>query len=76
MFEGTARDRILKGLLLQKQSAGAMKNLSATPQGARGIDIFYKSRSVGYDLTTQKSWPAHVSKYKDEFDIVLPLLYR
>lgn len=76
VFEGTARDRILKDLVSTEQLSGKFLNYNMTPQGARGIDLFTKDNRFGFDLTTSKSWSSHVSNYKGDYDIILPLLYR
>ena len=75
IFEGTARDRILKELLQQEHAAGRLLDLGFTRQGARGIDVFSGTR-FGFDLTTAKAWGRHVSNYRADYDILLPLLYR
>ena len=76
MFEGTARDRIFKGLVSSEQMNGRFLSYEMTPQGKRGIDLFTSNRRFGFDLTTAKSWPAHVNKYQNDYGIILPLLYR
>ena len=75
MFEGTARDRILKELVDQQQSAGNLLNLSITRQGQWGPE-FVTGNRFAFDLTTSKSWSQKAYDYGAVFDIVLPLWYR
>jgi hypothetical protein len=83
MFEGTARDRILKGLVEREQALSQLGGLKIVGQGAKGAD-FFRGR-IGFDLTTSSSWGRHLSRYvggpirrgeKPLYDILLPLFYR
>jgi hypothetical protein len=86
VFEGSVRDRIFKNEFEKAQDLGKFGDFAVTPQGAKGIDIFrakkgkddkmYSSGQIGLDLTTEASWAKHVTRYKDEHKILLPLLYR
>ena len=53
-----------------------LNDLRTTKQGAKGIDLFRQDKRFGFDLTTKKAWPKHVRKYKKEYGIILPLLYK
>ncbi|MBN8447354.1 MAG: hypothetical protein J0M22_17960 [Gammaproteobacteria bacterium] len=81
VFEGSLRDRIFKDEFKAAKVLGKFGDFAVTQQGAKGIDIFRvlngkSSGQIGLDLTTQASWAKHVTRYKDEHKILLPLLYR
>lgn len=81
VFEGSVRDKIFKNEFQKAKDLGKFGDFVETPQGAKGIDIFRVSKGkssgqIGLDLTTQASWAKHVTRYKAEHKILLPLFYR
>lgn len=49
--------------------------LRSTPRGARGADFVNDFLGSAWDVTTPGSWQRHVTRYADDYELLIPLFY-
>ena len=74
-FRGERLDALVRASVRQdRQLAGRLR---ATPRGRRGPDFIDRETGRWYDVTTERQWGRHLTRYSDEFgDDAVGVLYK